>query len=261
MISDFDILKDLLYSEEWPEAVLEFQIANKDSEPDKCDRAEGILDALVEENLNNKNFLDFGCGEGHVCKYAANFTSVSIGYDILCSGDLEWENENKNYFLTKNLNKVVEKSPFDIILIHDVLDHSTDPLDILIQSKNLLKENGTIYLRTHPWCARHGTHFYRNINKAFINLVFSEQELNTLGLKNNQIIKNIYPIKYYNNIIKNSNLKIKKFETENQEVEDFFKNNELVKNRILKNWNLSKWNQKCPEFQMQQCFLDFILTK
>jgi 2-polyprenyl-3-methyl-5-hydroxy-6-metoxy-1,4-benzoquinol methylase len=263
-ISNFEIIKNLLDSDEWPEAVLEFQIADDTSEEEKLDRAEGIVDILVDETLENKKFLDFGCGEGHTCKYTSEQTHISAGYDITPSGNLKWEDKIQGYILTNDFKKIIEAGPFDIILIYDVLDHAEDPVGVLKKAKSVLSDNGKIYLRCHPWCGRHGGHMYREINKAFVHLIIQKEELeqlNKINIKNNFQNKITYPIKTYIDIIEKSNLKIEKQEIETQEIEDFFKNNELIRNRILKNWNLSKWSTGCPEFQMQQCFIDYVLIK
>lgn len=254
---EFDQLKKILSSEDWPEAVLEFQIADETSETDKDDRAEGIVDILIAESLENKKFLDFGCGEGHCVKYSSKQT-FSVGYDIVKTGSLNWEEENENFLLTTNFDKIKEKGPFDLILIYDVLDHAENPVDVLQNASSVLSPRGLIYLRCHPWCGRHGGHLYKKLNKAFVHLVFSEDELKELGCDvefNNKIL---FPLKTYENFIKKTDLKIYNSEIEEQKVEDIFRNNELIKNRLL---NLYEKKLNFPSFQMSQCFIDYILSK
>ena len=52
-------LKSLMNSPEWPEAVSSFQIVDSNSEEEKMDRAEGIVDIIVQEDLLSKKFLLF----------------------------------------------------------------------------------------------------------------------------------------------------------------------------------------------------------
>jgi len=265
--NDFETLKDLLNSNEWPDAVPEFQMVDQNSEEEKMDRAEGIIDILVQENLPEKKFLDFGCGEGHMAKYASKECSVSVGYDIIKpeKSKFNWENKEEKFLLTTDFQKVKEEGPYDIIMIYDVIDHAEgEPEEILLKAKSVLKDDGKIYLRTHPWCGRHGSHLYRQINKAFVHLVFTEDELDRLGYKlEEKNIKVLYPMADYGDIIKKSGLKPNEPDVENNSVEDFFKDNDEISNRLKKviSNNRTKGVVVFPEHQMKQCFHDYILTK
>ena len=260
---EFDKLKNLLISSDWPESVLEFQIVDRASDQEKMDRAEGVVDILIQEDLKNKKFLDFGCGEGHMAKYASQQCSTSVGYDITKpeSSNFIWEEKQDNFLLTNDFEKVKENGPYDVILIYDVVDHSVNPVDILKKASEVVSDSGKIYLRGHPWCSRHGGHLYRQINKAFVHLVFTENELEQLGHKSDDTVqtKVKYPIIAYKNMIQESGLKTNEPELERQNVEDFFKNNELISNRIKNCVPLG--GREFPNFQLSICFADYILTK
>lgn len=261
---EFDVLKNLLKSDKWPEAVSRSKIANEDSEQDKKERADGISNTLIPV-LHNKKFLDFGCGEGYVVKHNANRSSMSVGYDIKAnSKSFAWEEVSEKMLLTTDFEKVREYGPYDIILIYDVLDHVENETieQVLEKAKSVLDPEGIIRLRCHPWTSRHGGHAYREINKAFIHLVFNDNELKDLGLnlEFNQKITN--PIKNYNDAISKVGLiKHSEVELETQEVEDFFEQNPLIKNRILQSLGLTEWTPQSPKHQLSQCFLDYTLKK
>jgi 2-polyprenyl-3-methyl-5-hydroxy-6-metoxy-1,4-benzoquinol methylase len=261
---EFEELKKLLESEEWPEAVLDFQIVDESSEEEKMDRAEGIVDILIDENLENKKFLDFGCGEGHMTKYASKEAAISIGFDINKSkkSKFNWEKLEEKMLLTTDIKKVEQQAPYDIILIYDVLDHTENPIEVLNKAKSLLSENGKIYLRTHPWCGRHGGHLYRQKNKAFVHVVFSDDELKKLGLNYEEKTNKVkFPIADYElNFIKESQLKIQSKDVENQDVEDFFEKNPIISKRLKKIIEV-EGGKTFPKFQLSQCFHDYVLKR
>jgi hypothetical protein len=89
-----------------PLAAPKFLICN-DTEKDKTDRAEGILN-YMGENFTNRKFCDFGCGEGHVAKEVGKTSVSSVGYDIAKEGNLPWETTQDGFTLTNNLDKVKE---------------------------------------------------------------------------------------------------------------------------------------------------------
>jgi SAM-dependent methyltransferase len=258
--SEFGLLKGLLESSKWPEAVFSAQIADESSESDKMERAEGISDILLPPFLDKK-FLDFGCGEGHVAKHVSKEAAFSVGYDIIPRGP-SWENKNEKLLLTTDFEKVKNEGPYDIILIYDVLDHSQEsPEELLLKAKSVLSQEGKIYLRCHPWTGRHGGHAYKKINKAFVHLVFEEKELSELGVVLDYNKKILRPINTYNKAIEDAGLKRSEPEVDTQEVEAFFEENSLIRNRILNSLGLATWTSDTPAFQMSQCFLDYVLEQ
>jgi 2-polyprenyl-3-methyl-5-hydroxy-6-metoxy-1,4-benzoquinol methylase len=261
---EFEVLKQLLESETWPEAVFAAQIADENSEKDKEERAEGICDILLPP-LEGKRFLDFGCGEGHSAKYMASNCDFSVGYDIEKNprSQFTWEENQDKYLLTVDFEKVKQNGPYDAILLYDVLDHAQkeSPSELLKKAKSVLKQDGKIFVRCHPWSSRHGGHAYRKLNKAFVHLVFKPEELVELGLGDLEFNhKFVYPIAAYNKIVEEAGLNKSQQEIDSQEVEPFFKNNALIRQRILSVFEISDWKPECPAFQMSQCFVDFVLT-
>lgn len=264
-LCDFDDLRNLVQSDGWPEAVFHEEIADEDSESDKQERAENIVKILLP-SMEGKKFLDFGCGEGHVVDYVAGFADFSVGYDIFKNprSRFEWENEGANTLLTTDLDKARRKGPYDIILLYDVLDHAqaTTPQEILSLAKSMLDDHGRIYVRTHPWTSRHGGHVYKKINKAFVHLVFTDEELVRLGVEPDHNLKVKAPIDTYKSWLKDSGLKNSiNPELDRQEVEAFFKDNPIVRKRILQAFGKEEWTAGCPEWQMSQCFWDYVLEK
>ena len=243
-------LLDLLMSNEWPEATPTFLIC-EDSEDDKMERAEGILD-YIGDDLTNKKVLDFGCGEGHVALKASETAIKSVGYDIVQSGVLAWELGDK-CLLTTDFAKVVADGPYDFIILYDVLDHCKDPVVALNQVKSVCTPETKIFVRCHSWMSRHGSHLYKQLNKAWVHLFFTEDELVKMGLKLEFIFKYFFPIKTQQDWFAVAGFNTVSSDVIKTAVEPFFRRPELTA-RIP-----SEFNGVFPEFQMSQVFNDYTL--
>lgn len=239
-ITELTNLRILAKSDKWPQAVPEDLICGED-EDHKLARAAGIVNEFIRTDLTGKKLLDFGCGEGHVPYVAATLIGVdlAIGYDI--------ENQNWEHFqetprlrFTNDINVVKNKGPFDVIVLNDVLDHATNPIAVLKSAKDVLTSNGKIYVRCHPWTSRHGTHLYKQLNKAYLHLVFNEDELYGMGLKQTPAKKLLDPINDYRKMINDAGLKTLNEEVMSHPVELFFTHEPQALRRIKEHWKASK---------------------
>ena len=267
----FEELKKLLFSDQWPIAVPRELICDESSEEDKKERADGIIDLIVNDSVQNKTFLDFGCGEGHLPVSAASRQAkMAVGYDIKESGVLKWETREQatNCLLTTNWNKVLEHAPYDTILLYDVLDHlasQEEMHEVMRKIKAIKSPKGKVYVRCHPFCNRHGGHLYKKINKALIHLVFSEDELKALGCPLEiQCLKLMHPAFIYRQVFEKTGFKKLSEEIINEMPEEFFMKNPLVRPRIQKFWKTSteeklKTGKVFPGFQTGMSFVDFVL--
>ena len=262
---DFSEIRELVKSPLWPSAVPQELICKTESEEDKQERAEGIIYLMINEDLSDKRFLDFGCGEGHVVLQAAkNNVERSVGYDPHSSLP---DSDDKCYFYN-DFEKAREQGPFDIVLMYDVLDHldgfdSVDPTEIanrmaevLSQVKLVTHENSKIYLRCHPWCSRHGGHLYNSLNKAFVHVVFSKSELEDMGYEVEDIAKVIMPRATYQTAITNSGLKVISEDVIQTQIEAFFQEG-LIGKRVVSHW---PEGHGYPGYQTSQDFIDYILS-
>lgn len=259
--NDFDLLVNLLHKDAWPEATPADLIVDSESEESKQNRAEGICDLMIEQPMKDARFLDFGCGEGHAVAYAASQGATAFGYDIRQTGNLTWESENP--MLTTDFSKIADNGPYDIILIYDVVDHIELESIVSVMEKIKLASGPTtrLYVRTHPWCSRHGGHHYPQLNKAFIHLVFTEEELKDLDLESMPTTRVVHPIGNYRRWWKDGGFKVIHEDITRTAVEPFFKKNPVIRDRITKNWQVSKDEtaKKWPAFQLEQSFLDYVL--
>ena len=227
-------LRMLMKSDEWPPAIKEELICD-DDETSKLSRAEGIINDLIYTDIQNTNFLDFGCGEGHVSFIAANKhnAKMSVGYDIK---EQNWGFEKlDNHILTTNWEDVEKYAPYDSILVNDVFDHSDE--NFLSKIKQVKQPKGRAYFRFHPWTSRSGTHLYKNLNKAYLHLIFTKQELINLGFKELSTTINLEPpLEKYRNLLKEAGFKVISQMEIKEPVEDFFTKNESILRRIKEKW-------------------------
>lgn len=257
--SNFEQLKKAVLSDKWPEAVNPNLICDPNSETDKVERGRGIIELMIEEDLKGLKFLDIGCGEGHCANLAADYgTEVAVGYDI--SEYPSWAGFEKSV-MTTDFEQVKENGPYDTIIIFDVIDHikQEDPVTLLNKAKEVLKDNGKIYMRVHPFTSRHATHLYHDLNKAFVHLVFTEEELKQLVPESQHAEEStgvLFPLRTYNEYVAKAGLKAINRRDITEKVEPFFKIPKIAE-RIIGVTKMGNF----PEFQMSMQFIDYVLGK
>lgn len=100
----------------------------------------------------NINVLDVGAGHGFIATWLEILLKEKIKYYHYVepdNGNDEFIKENLTSFRKhriENLDSVSEQYHF--ILLNHVLEHVTDPIDLLIKIKNILKPGGVLYIET-----------------------------------------------------------------------------------------------------------------
>ena len=257
--SSFEQLKKAILSDKWPEAVNPNLICDPSSETDKVERGRGIIELMIEEDLTGLKFLDIGCGEGQCANLTTDYgTELSVGYDI--SEFPSWTGFEKPT-MTTDFEKVKENAPYDVIILFDVIDHiqQEDPVSLLNKAREVLKDDGKIYMRVHPFTSRHATHLYHDLNKAYAHLVYTEEEIEKLAPGSQHAEANsgvLYPLRTYNEYVDKAKLKCVNRRDITEKVEPFFKIPKIAE-RIIGNTKMSSF----PEFQMSMQFIDYVLGK
>ena len=260
-VESFDALKKALESEKWPEAVNPNLICDPSNENDKLERGRGIVELMIEPDLKGLKVLDMGCGEGHVAFVSSEYEPmVVVGYDI--EENEKWKEFKKDGLIyTTNFNEVLAEGPFNVIVLFDVLDHvkNETPIDLLKKAKDALAPDGQIYMRCHPYTSKHATHLYHQLNKAFVHLVFTDEELKQLVKDNKYVEDNIgvtTPMKTYQTFIENSGLTQVHRREITSKVDPFFKIPRIAE-RIMQKTK----SKQFPEFQLGLDFIDYVLKK
>ena len=248
-----ETIRESLQSDQWPLAVDPTSIC--DTEDAVQMRAEAIITFVVGEYLRDRKFLDYGCGQGHTVMAAQEKeTRLAVGYDI----DLS-ECKLQGPLFTADFNEVVKNAPYDVILVHDVLDHikQIDPLEALKQVRSVLHPNGKVYVRNHPWSSRHGGHLYKQINRAFLHLVLDDVELTRVGgwiCEHN--LKVIRPLATYQHWFHQSGFQIKSEIPVRRKVEDFFLTPSHVHSRLLDLWGKEEELEPNLEIELVEYILE-----
>ena len=124
---------------------------------------------------------------------------------------------------------------------------------MLQQVKSLCSPNTKIFVRCHSWMSRHGGHLYRQINKAWVHVFFTEEELHKMGVKTEFVQKYYFPIDHQEGWFKKANLKIVHADSTRTSIEPFFRRPELVKRIPI------EYQNNFPEWQMSQVYNDYVL--
>lgn len=183
----------LIDAPEWPEAV-PTDLLCEDTKEDKIARAETLLDMVIETNLKDMRFLDYGCGDGYMAiQSLSRGVSLAVGYDPVGGFSSTGYSRVK---LTDDPASLVPGG-YDVILLYDVLDHAEYPREVLGHVARLLAPGGIVYAVCHPWTSRHGGHLYRKFNKAYAHLWLDDEGLRHRGLDLGVIQRVLRPVRTY----------------------------------------------------------------
>lgn len=205
----------------WPLAIPTKLIVR--TEEAKETRASQICEKIPLDGLN---FLDYGCGEGHVVLESRKKTKNSIGYDI----ERQWS-EKITSCLTDDFEFVKKHAPYDAVLMWDVFDYMENPSEEISKIKSILSPGGKLYIKCFPWSSRYGGKSESNL--AYIHLCYQDEDTGC----DKKIHKLKDPVKTYEDCLSSSGFKILEEEISEKELPAFFKDNDLIWERICSNWD------------------------
>lgn len=101
---------------------------------------------LLEKLVENKNVLDFGCGNGGFLRLIENISKNITGIDLeeRMIKELQKENVECYQYIEQMDNRGGRK--FDIITLFHVLEHLSEPILLINELKSLLAKDGMIVI-------------------------------------------------------------------------------------------------------------------
>ena len=130
-----------------------------------------------KEIVPELNILEIGCGEcGNLqpfSKRGCKVTGIDIS-DVRIEEAKQFfqEEDLQGNFLCQDIFAANFEEKFDIIIIHDVIEHVLAKKRLLTIAKNLLNSNGIIYVGFPPWQMPFGGHQQICHNKIISSLPF-----------------------------------------------------------------------------------------
>lgn len=138
-------------------------------------------------DLEGRDVLDFGCGEGDLSFFVANSAVKSI-----ISIDLDKNRIESAVSRLQELNLTVRPkfihasnphdidlpdSSVDIILCFDVLEHILDYRNIIYEWRRILRKNGKVFIWWIPWLHPYGHHIESLVPLPWAHVFFPEKVL------------------------------------------------------------------------------------
>ncbi|MCL6611784.1 MAG: class I SAM-dependent methyltransferase [Peptococcaceae bacterium] len=117
----------------------------------KIEQRYAIISKYLNNGLNDRNFLDIGCGEGWALKYFSEKSWNVTGLDYSDYGCRAHNPEMTPKLLIGDVNdsiiKLVKKKlTFNVIWLDNILEHVLNPLELLIKIKKLINNDGILVI-------------------------------------------------------------------------------------------------------------------
>lgn len=158
----------------------------------------------ARQKLPIKSWLDIGCGCGALLKAARQKGYIISGVEpsITCRNNLKEELQIEIHEDIKNIG--FQEGSYSVITLKQVIEHLSDPKEVIEQAYKLLKPNGLLWIATpntngfgmslmkasHPSYQRgHIVMFNKdNISRLLSNVGFKNIKISTCSLKTHHLI-------------------------------------------------------------------------
>lgn len=217
--------------------------ARSDSWPPSLDPKETETDRLrsflgsISVPIKSHKVLEFGGCDNNLATMLKNECGAAkvYSYDVdLCKYN-EQTVSDPAIILTDNFRLIQHNGVYDIVVINDIIDHLEKPVYWLKQLADLInQDSGRIFIRCHPYTSKNGTHLGEQMNKAFLHLVFSDDELATLGITSKYTMKILDLSSSYQRFFEEAGLKIVRENIKKCSVDSIFLTDSRITGRIKK---------------------------
>ncbi len=153
------------------------------------------FDFFYKEDLNEKKFLDIGCATGLLLNYIKHRGWITKGVEI-CK--LSAEHARKSFDLDVFIGTLDEASfpddYFDVIHFSHVIEHVTEPKNMLLEVKRILKRDGHMIITTpnvDGWHARFAKKSWRSAIPDHLFLFSKRTMRSLLEMTGYRIIKQV----------------------------------------------------------------------
>jgi ubiquinone/menaquinone biosynthesis C-methylase UbiE len=140
------------------------------------------LQLFSDTHLENKDVLDFGCGDGQLaahiasCKHAKSVTGVDISQEAIdrCRSI----HPPEICFVKGNVNHLpFVDNQFDTILAFDCMEHVMEPVAIVKEWYRVLRTGGHCLIEWFPYKGPWGPHMESLIPIPWAHVIFGEQKM------------------------------------------------------------------------------------
>ena len=107
-----------------------------------------VLDVICKYRRNNRTLLDIGSGNGIFLKNSKLDGFDPFGLDISTKFISYFKNILKIPFINADIRSYKSKRKYDIVTLNQVIEHFSDPVNVIHNCYNLLNNNGLISIAT-----------------------------------------------------------------------------------------------------------------
>ena len=107
----------------------------------------GYYMSIIERYHKPGDMLDFGSGNGILAKVGQDRGWVVEGYDVDCESTQRISKQmNVPIYCGEFISEPWKKEKYDLITMHQVIEHLKDPIELLNKLTGKLKDDGVIFI-------------------------------------------------------------------------------------------------------------------